>query len=94
MSPDFLQKYIKIMDDYLKVPLYFIGTLPLSQMVETTLSAESIIKDLVEYFERMKVPISNSCFSCMDTTNVNSGEKKILKHLLQHQVPRLVWKCG
>ena len=50
MSPDFLQKYIKIMDDYLKVPLYFIGTLPLSQMVETTLSAENIIESSSRVF--------------------------------------------
>ena len=90
MLLDYLQKYIKIMDDYLKIPLlaslksghfvvfngetqditsieqlaiyatfehegqihkHFIGILPLSQMVRTTLSAENIMKVLVEYFE-------------------------------------------
>ena len=60
-------------------------------MVVTTLSAENIIKVLVEYFERIEVSISNSRFSCMDTTNVNSGEKKGLKRLLQLEVPLLVW---
>ena len=31
----------------------------------------------------------------MDTTNVNSGEKKRSKRLLQHEVPLLVWiGCG
>ena len=118
MSPDCLQKYIKIMDDYLKIPLlaplksghfaffsdkkqditsikqlaiyatfehegkireHFIGIFPLSQMVGTTISAETIMKLLVEYFERIEVSISNSRFSCMDTTNVHSGEKKRLK---------------
>ena len=90
MSTDYLQKYIQIMDHYLKVPLlaslksghfdffsnetkditsteqlaiyatfehkgkickHFIGILPLSQMVGTTLSAENIMKVQVEYFE-------------------------------------------
>ena len=90
MSPDYLQKYIQIMDNYLKIPLiaslrsmhfaffseemqditsieqlaiyatfeheakiceHFIGILPLSQMVGMTLSAENIMKVLVEYFD-------------------------------------------
>ena len=127
MSPDYLQKYIQIMDDYLKIPLlaslksghfafssnetqsitsmeqlaiyatfehkgkiceHFNGFLPLSQMFVTTISAENIMKVLVEYFERIKVSISN-------TTNVNLVEKKGLKRLLQHEVPLLVWiGCG
>ena len=39
---------------------------------------------------------SNCCFSCMGTTNVNLGEKKGLKRLLQHEVLfLLVWiGCG
>ena len=34
-----------------KILEHFIGILPLSQMVGTTLSAEKIMKVLVEYFE-------------------------------------------
>ena len=59
-----------------KIREHIIGILPVSQMLQTTLSAENIMKVLEEYFEGMGVTISNSCFSCRDTTNVNSGEKK------------------
>ena len=117
MSPDYLQNYIQIMDNYSKVSLlaflksghfaffsdetkyitsieqlaiyatfehegkireYFIGILPLSQIVGTTLPAENIMKVLGEYFEGIEVFISNSRFLCMNTTNVNSVEKKRL----------------
>ena len=71
-----------------KICEHFNGFLPLSQMFLTTISAENIMKVLVEYFERIKVSISN-------TTNVNLVEKKGLKRLLQHEVPLLVWiGCG
>ena len=60
-----------------KIRKHFIVILPLSQMVETTLSTEIIMKVPVEYFERIEVSISNSRLSCMDTANVNSGEEKV-----------------
>ena len=45
-------------------------------MVWATLSSENIMKVLVEYFEQIEVSISNSRFSCEDTANENSEEKK------------------
>ena len=51
---------------------HFTGILPLSQMVGTTLSAENIMKVLVEYFERIEVSLSNSRFCKL-------GRKKRLK---------------
>ena len=107
MSPDFLPKYIQIMDEHLKIPLlaslkcrpftffsdetqettsteqlaiyatfehagkikvHFIGILPVSKLVGMMLSAQNIIKVLVEVFESIEVSISSCCFSCMDTT--------------------------
>lgn len=59
-----------------KIHEHFISILSLSQTVGTTLTAENIMKVLVEYIEQMEVPIPNSCFLCMDTANVNLGEKK------------------
>ena len=54
-------------------------------MVWTTLFSENIMKVLVEYFEQIEVSISNSRFSCKDTANENSEEKR------QHEVPLSVW---
>lgn len=49
----------------------------------------------VEFFENIEVPILNCLFSCMDTTNVNSGDYSGLKRLLKHAVPLSVWiGCG
>ena len=101
MSPPYLQKYIQIIDVYLKIPLLaslksghfafcsdetqditlieqlaiyaafenkgkickqFIGIFPLCQMVGITLSAENIMKVLVEYFEQIEESISNMAF--------------------------------
>lgn len=45
-------------------------------MIRITLSAENIMKDLVEHFEGIEVSILISHFLYMDTINVNSGEKK------------------
>ena len=47
-----------------KICKHFIGILPLSQVVGTTLSAENIMKVLVEYFEQLKCPyqiVSRGC---------------------------------
>ena len=126
MSPDFLQKYIQIMDEHLKLPLlaslkcgpftffsdetqdttsteqlaiyvtfehagkikeHFIGILPVSKLAGTTLLAQNIMKVLVEFFESIEVSISSCRFSCMDTTNVNSGDQGRLKRLPKHAVP-------
>lgn len=74
-----------------KIREHFIGILPVSKLVGTTLSARNIEKVLVEFFENMEVPISNCRFSCVDTTNVNAGDQGGLNRLLKHAVPLSVW---
>ena len=59
-----------------KIGKRVIGILPVSEIVGKTLSAEKIMKVLVEYFEQTEVSTSDSCFLCMDTTNANLGEEK------------------
>ena len=78
-----------------KISEHFIGILPLSKMVGTTLSPPNIMKFLEQFFQNIEATITNCCFSCMDPTNVNSGEKVGLKSLLKHAVLLAIWiGCG
>ena len=70
---------------------HFIGLIPISKEVGTHLSAANIIKVLERFFLNMDIPIKNARFSCMDTTNVNSGKRSGLKRLLEHAIPLLKW---
>ena len=43
------------------------------------------------FFVKNRINLQDACFVCMDTTNVNSGEKNGLKRHLEHKVPLLKW---
>ena len=78
-----------------KISEHYVRILPLSKLVRMHLSAANILKALQSYLEKQEIPIDNSRFFMMDTTNVNSGEKDGLKRLLQHVVPIAAWiGCG
>ena len=70
---------------------HFVGLIPFSKEVGTHLSAVNIMEVLERFFVNMDIPIKNARFACMDTTNVNSGEKTGLKRLLEHDIPLLKW---
>jgi hypothetical protein len=70
---------------------HFIGLLPLSKLVGTSLSAKNLFKVIEDFFVSIDVPLRNARYACMDTTNVNSGEKGGLKAYLEHSVPQLIW---
>ena len=46
---------------------------------------------LKNFFVKNEKNLQKARFVCMDTTNVNSGEKKGLKRRLEHKVPLLKW---
>ena len=134
MSPEYISKYIQIMDDHIKLPLcaslcssgpftFFIdqtpdltmteqmaiyatfyyqgtikkhvGTIPISKLVGTELSAPNIMKALIKFFDEIDVPITQARFSCMDNTNVNSGSRGGLKRYILHEIPIALWVgCG
>ena len=52
------------------------------------------LKAITKHLSDLGIELVNGRF-CMDTTNVNSGGKSGMKHLLQHAIPRAVWiDCG
>ena len=57
----------------------------------THLSAVNIMGALERFFKDLDIPLRNAKFACMDTTNVNSGERNGLKRHLEHIVPMLRW---
>ena len=128
MSPEYISKYISIMNDYIKNPLikslaeqeftfftdetsdvfsieqlavyatlenqgiikeHFIGLIPMSKLVGSTLSAENIFRVLQTFFENIKVPLRLVRFACMDNTNVNSSIKGGLQAYLENSFPML-----
>ena len=136
MSPEYVSKYIQIMDDHIKLLLltslrssscpfmFFIdetsdvtmteqiaiyatfnnqgtikkhceGTIPISKLVGTELSAPNIMKALIKFFDEINIPISQACFSCMVNMNVNSGSCGGLKRYILHEIPMALWVgCG
>ena len=128
MSPEYISKYISIMNDYIKNSLikslaeqeftfftdetsdvfsieqlavyatlenqgiikeHFIGLIPMSKLVGSTLSSENIFRVLQTFFENIKVPLRLARFACMDNTNVNSGIKGGLQAYLENSFPML-----
>ena len=70
---------------------HFIGLIPVSKVVGTHLSAVNIMDALKRFFKDLDIPLKNAKFACMDTTNVNSGERNGLKRHLEHIAPMLRW---
>ena len=52
---------------------HFVGIIPISKLVESTLSAKNILSALENYLQSLDISLANARFFCMDTTNVNSG---------------------
>ena len=131
MSPEYISKYIQIMDDHIKLPLlaslrtsgpftffnnetsdvittkqmaiyatfsyqstikeHYLGIIPISKLVGTELSAPNIMKTLIKFFDKIKIPIMQAHFSCMDNTNVNSGSHGGLKRYILHEILMALW---
>ena len=73
------------------VKKHFVGLIPVSKVAGTHLSAVNIMGALNLFFKDLDIPLRNAKFACMDTTNVNSGERNGLKRHLEHIVPMLRW---
>ena len=70
---------------------HFIGLIPTSKEVGTHLSAVNIMSELENFFVKNEINLHQARFVCMDTTNVNSGEKNGLKRHIELKVPLLKW---
>ena len=46
---------------------------------------------LENFFVKKEINLQQAHFVCMNTTNINSGEKNGLKRHLKHKVPLLKW---
>ena len=68
---------------------HFISVIPISKEVGAHLSAVNIMSALEYLFVKNEINLQQACFVCMDTTNVNSGEKIDLKRHLEHKVTLL-----
>ena len=68
---------------------HFIGLIPMSKLVGSTLSAENIFRVLQTFVENIKVPLQLARFACMGNTNVNSGIKGGLRAYLEDSFPML-----
>ena len=64
---------------------HYVGIIPISKLVGTKLSALNMMKALIKFFNEIKVPIAQRCFSCMDNTNVNSGSRGAVKRYILHK---------
>ena len=73
------------------VKVHFVGLIPFSKVMGTNLSAVNIMGALERFFKDLDISLRNAKFACMDTTNVNSGERNGLKPHLEHIVPMLRW---
>ena len=70
---------------------HFIGLIPIGKEVGASLTAPNIMAAIENFFLKRSIPLRNARFACMDTTNVNSGERGGLKRYLEHNVPLLRW---
>ena len=68
-----------------------IGSIPMSKVVGTHMSAVNIMSTLESFFKDQDMPPRNARFLCMDSTNVNSGAQNSLRRHLEHSVPMLRW---
>ena len=66
-----------------------IGLIPLSKEVDAHLSAVNIMSALENFFVKNEKNLYQAHSVCMDTTNVNSGEKNGLKRHLGLKAPLL-----
>ena len=74
---------------------HYVGTIPISKLVGTELSAPNIMKVLIKFFDEINVPITQARFFCMDNTNVNSGSRGSLRRYILHEIPMALWVgCG
>ena len=69
-----------------KISEHYLGIIPISQLVGSHLSVQNILKAITKYLSDLGIEPVNGRFFCMDTTNVNSGEKSGMKRLPQHAV--------
>ena len=75
----------------LKKSIYFrpfIGLIPTSKEGGPHLSAVNMFA-IENLFVKNEINLQQACFVCLDTTNVNFGEKSGLKRHLEHKVPSL-----
>ena len=70
---------------------HFIGVIPMSKLVGSTLSAENIFRILQTFFENIKVPLRLARFVYMGNTNVNYGIKGGLRAYLEDSFLMLRW---
>ena len=70
---------------------HLIGLISISKEVGANLSAVNIMPALGHFFVKNEIKLQLACFVCMDTTNINSGEKNGLKRYLERKVPLLKW---
>ena len=74
---------------------HYVGIIPISKLVGNELSAPNVMRALIKLFDDINVSITKARYSCMDTTNVNSGNRGGLKRYLLHEVPMALWVgCG
>ena len=81
-----------------RIGKHFVGIIPISKLVQSisklvqsTLSPKNILSALENYLQSLNISLLNVRFFCMDTSNVNSGDRSGLKRLLKHAVPLGVW---
>ena len=70
---------------------HFIDLIPISKEVGAHLSAVNIMSALENFFVRNEINLQHARFTCMDATNINSGEKNELRRHLEHKVSLLKW---
>ena len=70
---------------------HFVAIIQISKPVESTLSTKSILSPLENYLESLDISLLKARFFSMAITNVNSGKRSGLKHLLKHVAPLSVW---
>ena len=70
---------------------HFVGLIPVSKVAGTHLSAVNIMGALERFFKDLDISFRNAKFACMDTTNVNSGERNGLKRHQELIFPMLRW---
>ena len=68
-----------------------VTSIPINKEVGAHLSAVNIMSALENLLVKNEINLQQACFACMDTTNINSGEKNGLKRHLDHKVPLLKW---
>ena len=70
---------------------HFIGLIPITKEAGAHLSAVNIMSALKNFFVKNEINLQQAHFVCMDTTNVNSGEKDGLKRYLEHKASLTKW---